>query len=125
VVATALRDSELWLTSLSADKVGDERLLLLMERVELVANPQLTPESSVVEISVGGATLSKRVDAAKGTRGNPLTLGDLKAKFDRCAAGRLALAEAGELFDLLAGVDEVKNLGRIFELLRSAKSRNF
>ena len=41
----------------------------------------------------------------------------------RCAAGRLAEVEAGELLDLLLRVDELDDLARLFGLLSSPRER--
>ena len=70
-----------------------------------------------------GRVLAAAAHAAKGTPEAPLTLPDLRAKYELCAAGRLTEADAAELFDLLARIDELEDLGRLFELMRSARPR--
>lgn len=124
VVSSALRDGQLWLTSLEAGKVEDRELVRFMERVELASNEGLTPESSIVAVTMaGGRQLTARVDAAKGTRRNPASLSDLRTKYQQCATGRLNEADAAELLDLLVRVDELAHLDRLFELLGSARTR--
>ena len=62
-------------------------------------------------------------DGAKGSPANPATPAELRTKFDHAVAGRMAESDAAELFDLLFRIDECKNLGRLFELFRSARER--
>lgn len=125
-VGSALRDGRFWLDSVEATKVEDPQLRrFISERVELIGDAGLTREHSRVEVTLaGGKTLAARVEAAKGTPGNPAELDDLAAKYRRCAAGRLTDIEASELLDLLVRLDEQKDLGRLFELMRSARKRD-
>lgn len=121
-VTSALRDGRFWLDSLDPSRVGDPDLNRFMrERVELIANTDLDRERSRIEIALAdGRTLAAKVDAAKGTPGNPAKFTDLQAKYERCVAGRLADADAAELLDLLIRIDELDDLGRLFKLLGSA-----
>lgn len=125
-VAAALRDGRFWLDSIGPASVADPDLRSFMrERVALVADPGLTRESSRVEVTLaGGRTHAAAADAAKGTPGNPALPADLRAKFRDSVAGRLAEADASELLDLLVRVDELDDLGRLFDLLRSARDRS-
>lgn len=124
-VASALRDARFWLDSIGADAVSDPELRRFMrERVELVADRGLTREGSRVEVAMaGGERLVASAEAARGTPENPMAPDDLRAKFERSVAGRLGEADAAELIDLLMGVDELDDLDRLFELLRSAHAR--
>lgn len=124
-VASALRDGRFWLDSVGPGKIGDPDLRRFMrERVELLADAGLTRERSRVEVvTAGGEKLSAAADAAKGSPANPAGPDDLRTKFEHAAAGRLTEADAAELLDLLLGIDRVPDLGRLFELLRSARAR--
>ena len=123
-VASALRDGRFWLDSLGPAKVGDPDLRRFMrERMELVADPALTREHSRVEVTVGSETLGAMADGAKGTPANPASPAELRTKFEHAVAGRMAEADAAELLDLLFRIDELEDLGRLFELLRSARER--
>jgi 2-methylcitrate dehydratase PrpD len=126
VIASALRDRRFWLDSVEAHKLADVDLRRFMrERVELMAEAALTREQSRIEIAMkGGALLSARADAAKGTPGNPVTETDLRAKFDRCAAEGVSESERGELIDLLLRIDELDSLGRLFALMSRGSRAN-
>ncbi len=125
VVAAALKDGRLWLDSLDEEKMGDDGLRAFMrDRVTLVADDALTPDRATVEIVAGGRSLSTAVAAAKGSPKNPVSLADLRAKFDRCVEGRLDSGAAAELADILTRIDEMDDLQRLFTLVRSAQSRS-
>jgi aconitate decarboxylase len=124
-VAASLRDGRFWLDSATSGQVLDADLRRFMrERVELVADAGLTRGRSRVEVTTtGGKTLSATADAAKGSPVNPAGPADLRVKFEHAVAGRLAEADASELLDLLLGVDQLDDLRRLLELLRSARER--
>lgn len=123
--ASALRDGRFWLTSLSPAAVGDEAMVRFMaERMEVVANPAITRQTSIVTLEMtDGRRLTARTDAAKGTRANPATIDDLRGKFRNCAAGRLSDSEISELLDILVGIEGVTDLSRFFALLRKPGPR--
>jgi flagellar biosynthesis regulator FlbT len=62
-------------------------------------------------------------EGAKGSPANPATADELRIKFDQAVAGRMAGRDAAELLDLLFRIDDCDDLGRLFELLRSARER--
>jgi 2-methylcitrate dehydratase PrpD len=124
-VASALRDGNFWLDSVGPGKLADEHLKrAIKERVELVQDPALTRERSRIEVTLkGGEVLTAASDAAKGSPANPVTLADLRAKFERCVRGRLNAAESSELLDCLVRVDELADLSRLLALVRIARDR--
>jgi 2-methylcitrate dehydratase PrpD len=123
-VAAALRDGRFWLDSIGPTKVADPELRRFMrDRIALVANPALTREHSRVEVTVGSETLGAVADGAKGSPANPATPGELRTKFDQAVAGRMVTSDAAELLDLLFRIDQCDDLGRLFELFRSARGR--
>jgi hypothetical protein len=62
-------------------------------------------------------------DGAKGSPANPATPAELRTKFDRAVAGRMATCDAAELLDLLFRIDECDDLARLFKLFRSPRER--
>jgi len=123
-VASAVRDSRFWLDSLNASSFDDPDLKRFMrERAELVADPGLTREQSRIEIKMrGGAKLSAQANAAKGSPGNSASEADLRAKYERCVAGRLPSGQAGELLDMLLRIDQCKELGPLFRLMSASET---
>jgi 2-methylcitrate dehydratase PrpD len=123
VVAAALRDGRFWLDSLD-DENDPELRAFMRDKVEFVAEDTLTPDRARVEIMVDGKTLTAAVEAAKGSPRNPVTQDELREKYDRCIAGRLAKAEANELANLLFKIEQTDDLSRLFGLLRAARQRS-
>jgi aconitate decarboxylase len=125
-VASALRDRDFWLTSVAPKAVSAPEIAKFIdEKVEFVANSSLVRPSSTVALTMrDGEKLSARVDAAKGTSGNPATLEDLEGKFRKCAAGRLNDAETSELFELIVNMADATDLSRFFALLRKPGTRS-
>lgn len=125
VMAVSLRNGQFWLDTVDPDKTVDDKLKRFMaKQVELVANPDLTRERSLVEVAmIGGEKFQAEAKGARGTPDNPATASDLHAKFERAAAGRLSAAETSELFDLLMRIDELSDLDRLFALLRTPSTR--
>ena len=125
LVASALRDGRLWLDAVGAEKLGDARIGRFVEEcVEFSQDPGLTREQSRIEVTMrDGRSLAARSDAARGTPSNPATLPELRAKFEMCVAGRLDDAASAEMLDMLVRIEELDELGRLFELMQSARSR--
>ena len=71
----------------------------------------------------GASRAELEARAAKGAPGNPATLDDLCAKYERCVVGRLNKNDAKELREILVHLDECEDLGRLFALLGSAGTR--
>ncbi|QYK42232.1 MAG: MmgE/PrpD family protein [Paracoccaceae bacterium] len=124
-VASALRDRSFWLTSLSPAAVGDAAMVRFMaDQMQIVANPAITRQTSIVTLDMtDGRRLTARADAAKGTRGNPATIEDLRGKFHHCAAGRLSAGDASDLLDIIVGIEDQADLSRFFSLLRKPGTR--
>ena len=116
---------EFWLDALEPRHINDPELQDFMrDRIELVADAgQKFGRSRVTLTSSAGKTTTIQIDAAKGAPGNPASLADLRAKFDRCVAGRLSETDSAELLDLIIRIDEIDELGRFLELLRLAGER--
>jgi 2-methylcitrate dehydratase PrpD len=125
MVAKILRDGKLWLDSLSPDQVGDPALRAFMrENIVLSADPSLTFGKGRASIVMkNGATLTEYADAARGAPGNRATTEDLHEKYRLCVAGRLSDVEADELFEGLMNIEDRGDIGRIFQLLGTAKPR--
>ena len=124
-VASALRDGSFWLTSLSSAQIEDPAIVAFMaDRMEIVANPAIPRQVSIVTIEMtDGRKLVARADAAKGTRANPATVEDLRGKFHKCAAGRLSAADEAELLDIILSIEAQTDLSRFFALLRKPGPR--
>jgi 2-methylcitrate dehydratase PrpD len=120
-VASALHDGRFWLDSVQPGKMDNPGLKRFMrERVQLFADSGLTPERSRVEVTLeGGRVITARSEAAKGSPANRLNSAEMRAKYERCVSGRMDQSDAAELFDLLADIEHVDDLARLFQLMRT------
>jgi len=64
-----------------------------------------------------GALLEERVDANRGGPGNPLSAEELATKFRLNAARRVPEARADQITDLVHGLADLADLGRLTSLL--------
>ncbi len=111
------------------DRVRHPEVARLRAGMELIHDPALDagyPEryTSVVEVRTrDGRTLSRRVEAAKGTKENPLTPDEVRAKYRRLTAGVVPAARAEALMRLVDGIDRARDLSRLAALLRAKLRR--
>ncbi len=91
----------------------------------LVHDPDLDAEyparyTSVVEVRTrDGRTLSRRVEAAKGTPANPLTPDEIRAKYCELTASVMPATRAEAIMALVDRLDRAPDLGRLTTLLGS------
>jgi 2-methylcitrate dehydratase PrpD len=97
--------------------------------MRLVADPALDAAyparySSVVEVVTrDGRTLTRRVDAAKGTPEDPLTDEEVRAKFRAATAGVVPAARAAALVGAVEAIERAPNLRPLGALLRARPRR--
>ncbi|MGH7320439.1 MAG: MmgE/PrpD family protein [Candidatus Rokuibacteriota bacterium] len=91
----------------------------------LVHDPDLDAEyparyTSVVEVQTrDGRTLSRRVEAARGTPADPLTPDDIRAKYRELTASVMPPRRAEAILALVDRLERAPDLGRLAALLRS------
>ncbi len=114
LVAAALVHGDVWLDSYTPERVRDPRVLGLLRRMRVEVDPdidRLYPEAAANEVAIrlrDGRVLRRRVDYARGHPRNPMTDGEVEAKFRRLTAGLLT-EEQQEAF--LKGVWELEKVG--------------
>jgi len=75
--------------------------------------------TSIVELYLkDGRMLSRRVEHAKGTRENPLTAGEVRAKYARLTAPVVPRPRAEAIAAAVDAIDEAPGLARLAALLR-------
>jgi 2-methylcitrate dehydratase PrpD len=85
--------------------------------------------TTIIDIELkDGRKISGSADFGKGSPANPMTNAELANKFYECAAwGRLPRARAESIVDLVFGLEKVRNIRALTQLLqtgmRSTKSR--
>jgi 2-methylcitrate dehydratase PrpD len=111
------------------DRKRHPEVARLSASMRLVADPALDGEfparySSVVELTTrDGRTLSRRVDAAKGTPEDPLTDAEVGAKFRAITAGVVPAPRAAAIERAVEAIEHVPDLQRLTSLLRAPLRR--
>ncbi len=106
------------------DRKRHPEVARLSRGMQLVHDPALDahyPEryTSIVELSLkDGRTLSRRVEHAKGTRENPLTADEVRAKYVRLTAPVVPRARAQAIMAAVDGIDRAPDLRSLAALLR-------
>lgn len=127
-IATALQEGALTLAHFTEERLRGPRTQALMERVEMVAHPELRGEGTflqneftdiTLELACGGK-LERRVYRVnnRGSRGRPVTLGQLGKKFAECTAGYLDGTTRTRAFEMLARLEAVSDVREITACLR-------
>ena len=106
MIAAALADGQVTPAQFEPDKIMDERIRAQLNKVEVVADPEIEavfPELQRVIVTItttDGREVTKQLDFPKGDPRNPLTDEEVEEKFDALAdpvlsaAGRQRLKDA-------------------------------
>ena len=110
LVAVALADGRLGVAQLTSVRRADPAVHALAGRVRVTEDPALTaqyPERFPyeVEVSVRGAALVETVEAPRGTRQRPLTLTEIREKFDTLTTPALGHAGSAHLVEAVDRLD--------------------
>jgi len=129
-LAVALLDGEVTPASFGDDRRNDPALRALMQRITVREDPALTREhagevpnwpSSVEVVLRTGQRLARRIRWPKGHPRNPLSDGELEAKFHRLAQRALPPAGAQRLLDTLWRLDELDDIGALTGQFRAIR----
>lgn len=127
-VANALVRKASKLRHFRPEEIADRDVLALVERVTVVADPSMdarghTAVDLLVE-STDGTRAVRSLDVAPGFPGRPLTDAEHRSRFDECvdyAAPPFAAAQAKQLAEAIAGVDQLEDVRLLAKLLVSAR----
>ena len=91
------------------------------EQVDVQPDPALTGVQAVVEIEMAdGKTLTARCEHPRGSAENPLTWGQIEGKLRTYADGVLAPAHVDEVVRMVSGLEEIKSVARLRDMLRAS-----
>jgi 2-methylcitrate dehydratase PrpD len=124
-LAAALLDQRVGLLSFSDEKVRRPAAQGLFERVTMRLHPDAQRHSTSgeelpVKIAVtlqDGSTVSTTVQHATGHPANPLSTIALQDKFEDCAYGVLERPDIRQVIELLQGMEQVEDIGRLMDVL--------
>jgi 2-methylcitrate dehydratase PrpD len=123
-VATALYHKEVALKHFTAERLKDENVLQLAQKIRYDLDPGLGLRDATrgfLEIKTkDNRTYAERVDQAYGHPDNPVSRKDLVEKFMSCAdkaKTRIPEAKLKEIVKRILALEELKDIGQIVELL--------
>ena len=122
--AVALRYGAVETQHFDAEYWRDPRLLELVGKVEIGVSEEANrraPEAmlSVVEVvTSSGARFSAAVPYHRGHWKNPMTDGEIEAKFRAQALTRLGAARVDALLERLWNLDQVKDIGEVIKMVK-------
>ena len=122
-VAVALADGEVGQAQFDEERFTDDKLLDLVSRVEVRADPALNaryPESIPNRITVttrDGRQLTEEVEYPKGHAGNPMTDAEVEVKFRGLAEGTMDPAGRDEVLRQVWALEELEDAGALMSLL--------
>jgi 2-methylcitrate dehydratase len=123
VIATTLTKGGFWLDDLAPEQFQDRLMWELMERIECRADPEFSRrhgETYGVRIEVRldtGTSLLEEVELPLGHPGNPLTDGQLDAKFDRLARRVMPAERADAARRALWALDVTRDWAALMQAL--------
>ena len=129
-VARALLDGAVRIADFEGAAFTDPRVQTLLGKTQARPHPDMADDAPTqfgAEVRVtmnDGRVLSRRVDDMAGRGGdNPMTRGELLAKFEDCASRALPAREVLPLFERLEGLQAIADVGSITKLLSTRTER--
>jgi 2-methylcitrate dehydratase PrpD len=122
-IAAAIYDEEVGPKQVLDEKLGNPEILKLMDKIELIADPDFDknfPEVAMSEVKIidnQGEVYSSGEMQAKGDWDNPLNAEEIKDKFFWLAEQVKSQSQAKEIFELVFKLDEITDLTEVFSLL--------
>jgi 2-methylcitrate dehydratase len=123
VVAAAIVDRNVTPAQFTEAKIMDPQIRAQLRKVEVVADPEIESlfpalQRVAVEVTTGdGRSYEKRLDYPKGDPRNPLTDGEVEAKFDALAGPVLSDAARARVKDAVWGLERLASVTQLMEML--------
>jgi 2-methylcitrate dehydratase len=121
LVAVALIDGRFGLDQLTSGRWKDPDVRGLIERMEAVIDPSLTPKTSLpsrLDVTLAnGQTMSVDRPVTPGNPAAPLSWDEVGEKFRRCAAGAIDKDAQGKVIDAVAGIETLPTLRPLLDAL--------
>jgi 2-methylcitrate dehydratase len=123
-IAVALMDGEVTLASFDEQRLRDPQLRALMQKIKVHRNAECNaqyPEGIPNDITItlkSGETLREKVVFPRGHCRNPMTDGEVEAKFRQLATMVLPPAQVEKALRRLWQLDEMDDAGEVLSLVR-------
>jgi 2-methylcitrate dehydratase len=117
VVAIALIEGDVLPAQYAGRQWEDPRVIALMQRVRLVADPDMDLRAEAeaamparVEIRARGKALSGQLEHPRGHPANPMTPGEVEQKFRQLTARRLPRVQQDAVVEGVAAIDKTESI---------------
>ena len=119
-----LLENDVFIDQFTEEKIGSPELLDMVRRVEVTYDPELD--------AAGGGLMSNQTDVVvllrdgtelratgnqRGTRGDPVTLDEIVAKFRKTTRDALDEKDANQIIDMCTHLDELDDVAPLIALL--------
>jgi 2-methylcitrate dehydratase len=124
-IAAAIVDRQVTPAQFTDKKIADARIRAQLPKVTVVADPQIEKvfpalQRVVVEISTAdGRRYVKQLDYPKGDPRNPLTDGEIEAKFRALAAPVLSAPRQQRVIDAVWNLENLSTITELMEVLKA------
>ena len=121
-LSVALFDGEAGLAQFTLDRILDEKVLDLAQKINVVMDEELdklypAKWSFIIEVATNdGTRYAERVDSAKGDPEAPLSRVDLERKFLNNAVSVLGMKKAKKLAETIWHLEEAENISEVVNL---------
>jgi 2-methylcitrate dehydratase len=122
IVVAALLDGDISGATFDMERIRDPRRLDLVKRVEVRVDPEFSrqyPNTLSVRLCLAmkdGRRLSRKVDHPRGHCENPLTDGEVEAKFRRLASTAVSPRQIDAILDRLWKLESLDDIGPVLKL---------
>ena len=120
--AVILHDRKLTLAQFEPARYDDPKLRRsAADQVDVQPDSALSGVQATVEIEmVDGKTLAARCEHPRGSAENPLSWAQIEGKLRTYAEGVLAPAHVDEIVRMVSGLEDLKSVGKLMEMLRAS-----
>ncbi|MDA0834217.1 MAG: MmgE/PrpD family protein [Planctomycetota bacterium] len=123
--AVALLDGDVTLASFSDERLSDQRVLKLLEKIKIHRDDELTaryprgiPNRLVAKLT-SGETITAENEFPRGHDQNPMTDAEVTAKFQRMANGIMSEAAQNQFLETCWHIDSLTNVSPLISLFPS------
>jgi aconitate decarboxylase len=128
--ATLLTEGDCFVGQFGEKAVADPGRIALAEKVEVVADPEITAKGSkfrhAVRVAVelkDGSVLKRHVETPRGSEPNFASEPQVVAKFEKLAERVLDRAQVARLRDAVLGIEKARDASQIAKLMVPGRSR--
>jgi 2-methylcitrate dehydratase len=123
VIAAAVADGNVLPASFTEEKLWDPRIRTLLGKIKVIADPEIdalfpgTKRARVQITTTSGEQHRAQVDHAKGSPQNPMSDGEIIAKFQANASGVISTGRQDQVIAATWAFDESQDVGEYLRLL--------